>query len=245
MQQLVEGIRGVAGVWGVILWDRRADRYHQVLPARIKPQAVERLCGLFSTFCRENHDANECVIKLADGWLSAFFHPTYAIMVLARNDLNRATLRLVIKSALTSLQHTLGHEPQTPVAEGLFTPEHAAAVARSINLVLSFYRGKLPKFEISTWLRQAKADLLDEYPVLKNVSVDLNGGVTLIRGAEANIDSSIVPAAAGMIKVFLELTSREGQHSGLDIRKQTEELQPLLSDLGFYDHFKQSDAVRK
>ena len=65
------------------------------------------------------------------------------------------------------------------------------------------------------------------------------------RADAAAASSSVVPAAAGMIKVFLELTTPEDQHSGLDIRKQTEELQPLLSDLGFYDHFKQSDAVRE
>ncbi len=237
MKKIIEGIRGVAGVMGVILWEKSEGNFERVLPARIDTAACEHLCEVLSAFCHDNKRVKEAIVKLTKGWLILYDNPHYALLILARNDLNRATLRLVLRSALASLEHHFGPAQTERRFSARFSAKHVSLLIRTINLSLSFFQGKLPKFEIAGMLRQVKEDLLDEHPVLKNLTVDANGGIIPIRGAEKSINSSFVAASAQLIIAFLEVADTRASTAGFDIEKLTDGISSDLAALGFYTYF--------
>jgi hypothetical protein len=87
--------------------------------------------------------------------------------------------------------------------------------------------------------------LLPEYPVLKLVTVDANGGIIPIRGTERNIDATLVAAAAELVKAFLQQADLEKGTVGFDLDKLTAELQPELTELGFYRYFQKQAISRE
>jgi hypothetical protein len=237
MKNIIEGIRGVAGVMGVILWEKNEGNFERVLPARIDDAASEHLCELLSAFCHDNKRVKEAIIRLTEGWLILYDSPQFALLIMARNDLNRATLKVVLRSALTSIKHTLGSQQTARRFSSRFSAKHVSLLIRTINLSLSFFQGNLPKFEIAGMLRQVKEDLLDDHPVLKNLTVDANGAIIPIRGAEKSINSSFVAASAQLIIAFLEVADTHASTAGFDIEKLTEGISKDLEALGFYAYF--------
>lgn len=239
MRSNLEAIRGVAGVWGVILWSKADASFEKILPARLADEESEQLCRLVSDYSRRNVGVKEAIVKLAEGWAIIYDRPSFTLLMLARSDLNRATLKLVLKSALASLQSTLGNNSLQAVSAGKFSTDHMLLLIRTINLCLSFFQSKLPKFEIASMLRQAKDELLPDHPVLKNLTVDANGGIIPIRGAEKRVDFTLVAASARLIGAFLNLVSTQTSMVGFDIEKLTLEQATTLNELGFYNFFQQ------
>ncbi len=238
MNKIMETIRGVMGVSGVLLWEKHANMFHKLLPARLSANEGDAMCARLVQFCQHYTRGKEVKAKFNKGWLWLHNGDSFALLILAKPDLNTTTLNLVLKSSLSVLESTL-RKPAgvTNHRNANFTPEHVGAIARAINLALGHFQGQISRFEIAEVLRMAKNQLLDNFPVLKHFSVDANGGIIVIRGAEKTMDSSAVVAAAQLIAVFIQLVSAKANIVGFDIEKITLGIQQPLNEIGFYSHF--------
>jgi len=244
MRKVLEGIRGVVGVSGVILWNKQRNSFEKILPAKITDSTALQLCTLFSTYCSANELSDRAIVRFKKGWVVFFNQPRFAIMVLGKSDLAKATLKLVLRSTASLLEVSLKHDMLLAGAGDKMTPEHGAALARAVNLSLSFFQGKLSRADLAEMLRQSKGQLVGDFPVLKVFGVDNNGGLILLKGAEKNIDATTPRACARLLSAFLDLARERVNAAGFDLEKQTAELQPLLSELRFYLSFREIKIAR-
>ncbi len=241
MNKVLQAIRGVMGVYGVIIWERQPNAFHKLLPARFSDKAVELLCNQLATLSQQSKKLSNIKARFKSGWLWIFCNPNYAVLVMTKADLNTTTMNLVMKSTLATLESQIKQSPTStgpiafPVAE--FTPDHVIALSRAINLSLGYFQGEVSRFEIAEILRQAKGKLLESYPVLKNFSVDANGGIIVIRGSEKHMDASAVPATAQLIATFVQMIGAKTSTAGLEIERLTVGIAPLLAEIGFYNYF--------
>lgn len=238
MNRIMEGIRGVVGVSGVIIWEKESNTYHRLLPARFDDAIIQKLCEQLARFCRIREKSFQSIARFQKGWLLVHNHDAFALMVIAKNDLNTTTLNLVIRTSVTALQSTLETRSASSSAAVGFEPEHAPVLARAINLSLGYLQQHISRFEIAELLRQAKSELLAEYPSLKHFSVDANGGVILIRNAEKHLDMSAVAAAARLIAALVDRAGNRINTDDFDIVVLTAPLRETLLELGFYRAFK-------
>lgn len=243
MKKVLEAIRGVIGVSGVMIWEKGSNTFHKLLPARFEGEAAGKLAERLSRYCTDNDQDLKVIARFRKGWVFMFDQGQFSLLVLGKSDLNTTTLNLVLKSALNTLESTC-RQPASNNNSGIkFLPDHVVALARAINLSLGFFQGQLSRFEIADVLRLAKSQLLTDYPALKHFTVDANGGVIVIKKAERYMDISSVEAAAKLITTFVGLARAKTNTAGFDIAKLTDDLNSTLSEVGFYHWFKVSRQV--
>jgi hypothetical protein len=244
MRRALEEIRGVVGVGGVIIWDRNVGECYHLLPARIDETQAELMCRQLLFFCEQAKQADYLAVKCEQGWILLFNEPQSAVLVLARADLNRATLNLVVKAVLRS-SAAAAARGQIDAREAGWRAEKIDQLVRTINLSLAWFQGKLAKFTTAQLLHQVKGALVSEQPVLKYLTVDANGGVFVKREARTKVDSSFLPAAAQLLQSFVEAAAAKGSAPGFAIRKQTAELETELAEMGFYHLFEAESVERR
>jgi hypothetical protein len=244
MNKILETIRGVVGVSGVILWEKQTDNFHKLLPARFGEGMVDQLYRQLARFCEIREQNCGAIVRFQKGWLFLHNYGTFALLVIGKSDLNTTTLNLVAKSSISALESALGSQVTAPSPHVKFLPEHASALVRAINLSLGFQQAHISRFEIAELLRQAKSDLIAELPALKHFSVDANGGVILIKSAEKLMDITAVEAAARLVATIADRTRGRTGNADFNIEKVTAPLRGTLTELGFYRVFKESLKTR-
>lgn len=238
MNKVMETIRGVMGVSGVVLWEKHANVFHKLLPARFSASEGDAICARLVQFCQHYARGKDLKARFTKGWMWVHNGDSFALLILAKPDLNTTTLNLVLKSSLSNLESSMRRPTAAAtIRSANFLPEHVGAISRAINLALGHFQGQVSRFEIAEVLRMAKNQLLDHYPVLKQFTVDANGGIIVIKGAEKSMDSAAVAASAQLIAVFIQLISAKANVVGFDIEKITLGLQQPLTDIGFYSYF--------
>ena len=227
-----------------ILWEKRSKEFHKLLPARLEQAQAERLCHQLTRFTELRDKNCQAIARFQKGWLFLYDYESFALMIIGKSDLNTTTLNLVSKSAIATLENALGKSANLVSSAIEFLPEHAQALARAINLTLGFFQPQISRFEIAELLRQAKSDLILELPALKHFSVDANGGVIIIKGAEKNMDITAVEATARFVATLVELVKTRHNLPDFDIENLTAPLHSTLTQLGFYRLFTASPKVR-
>lgn len=244
MRRALEEIRGVVGVAGVIIWDKTANECHHLLPARLGDEDAEKICLELAEFSRLPISASHLATKYKKGWLLLFNEPDAAVLIMARPDLNRATLNLVVRAVLRSIAVRAAEE-KVARQEKKWRRKHVDTVVRTINLSLAWFQGKMPRFTTAQLLHQIKDELVAEYPVVKYLTVDANGGVFVKHEVRSRVDGSLLMSSVILLRRFLELaTVREAAHR-FDIKKQTVELEDELNELGFYNLFEKQPVAEK
>jgi hypothetical protein len=244
MNKILETIRGVVGVSGVILWEKRANNFHKLLPARFGQNMVDQLCQQLARFSEIRDKNCSAIVRFQKGWLFLHNYDAFTMLVIGKSDLNTTTLNLVAKTSIAALESALGSPASAPLMPIKFLPEHAPTLVRAINLSLGFLQAHVSRFEIAELLRQVKSDLIAELPSLKHFSVDANGGVILIKGAEKVMDITAVEAAARLVATLADRTKTRIGNADFNIEKTTAPLRNTLTELGFYRFFKEALKTR-
>ena len=179
--------------------EKGSSTFHKLLPARLSNATQDQLCEMLTKLANYEKHYEKAIARFKKGWIFAYNYDAFAILVLGKSDLNTTTLNLVLKSAVSSLETTFGQRRATAGNNFKFVSDHAAILVRAVNLCAAFFQGRMSRFEIAEILRQAKSQLMNECPSLKQFTVDANGGVILIKGAEKNMDEFAVEAAARLV----------------------------------------------
>ncbi len=237
-KKIIESIRGVMGVSGVIIWDVNTGQYHKLLPARISAAETATICSSLTKFSQQTQPGKRVIARFQKGWIWLVNADNFALLIMAKPDLITTTLNLVLKSAIPNLEAELKSAPAVVPKNKHFKKEHVALLARTINLTLGYFQGQISRFEIAELLRREKDALIERYPMLKHLTVDANGGVILIKGAEKNIDYTFVQASADLIQAFLYHAQQKASTIGFDIEELTVDYREALSQIGFYGYFR-------
>jgi len=241
MNKVVEQIRGVAGVRAVLMYDRVENRVCRLMPSRYDQRTSEAIEERFKKLIDGVRGASAFNLRFSKGWLVVRSEQDYTIMIVADESLNHNTLKLVMKASLTSLRHTNSFKPVQQVASDLepCSVEALLALANSVGEYFTLASGMGP-FSTAGVFRKTKERLLEDFPILKNFSIDNNGRFGLIRGCEEKLDSTAVDAVAFWILHIKQVVSAKTPVFGFDIKDVSKDVEKELSEIGFYSAFKRA-----
>lgn len=237
MDNLINQIRGVVGVSGVILHDREREDSKMIMPASFEEHFIKKMRLKFYELIRYTSGDAKFRIKLAHGWVIIRCNDKYGVLIIAKEDLNISTLDLVLKSISLAMEHEPGsHEP---TGEVIFTEESAFTLLKTINLIVAHFTDSLSQFQLAQLLRESKAVLLDHYPDIKHFTVEHNGSVILIKGSESRLNADSVDAVAAWMGHFKGLVKQQAMVAGFNLKSITGEVRSELESLRFYRKFQQ------
>jgi hypothetical protein len=232
MDNLLQQIRGVVGVSGALVYDRRKEESSVILPASFDDSFAESIKQKFLDIMEFVSDSAMFRIKLARGWAIIKISRHYGFLVLAKPDLNVSTLNLVLKSIAVALdQASNANEKKRKV---YFNKDSVFTLLRALNLVGDYFSDKLSRFQIADLLRQCKTTLVEYYPDLKHFAVDHNGTVSLIKGSEVQLDKTITDAIAKWIGLFKVKVGEKTVVAGFNMKDVTKVIRPDLESMNFY-----------
>ena len=244
MSNLLNQIRGVVGVTGVVLYKRQSGDSDAIMPANFEDNRLTELKEKFTGFSYHLSGESSVRIKLSKGWAIIKSIGQYSFLILAREDLNVSTLNLVMKSVALALQQETPAEIEEsePIQ---FDLQSVFILLEAVNMVRVHFADSLSRFRITQLLRETKSELMTGYPVLKHFSVDPNGEVILIKGSESQIDVSMIEAIARWLVEFKNRVRAETVIAGFDLQDITREISFDLERMQFYRFCKKAMSAQK
>jgi len=103
MQNLINQIKGVVGVTGVMIIDRISGSTSALLPARYEEDFGQGLKQHVLELLPATEVNSMLRIRLAQGWAIIKILPRSIIVVLANLDLNIPTFNLILKSVSAAI----------------------------------------------------------------------------------------------------------------------------------------------
>jgi hypothetical protein len=241
MQNLLEQIRGVVGVSGTVIYDRNMDETRMIMPGSFDDKFQDILRTKFLEILGLFNGPAKFRIKLSRGWLIIKSSETYAVLIIAKDDLNIQTLELVLKSIMVALDNKSYSEPERE--EAVFNEESALTLLKAINLMVGHFTDTISQFQLAQMLRQAKADLAEQYADLKHFTVEHNATVILIKGSESRLDSYSTEAVAAWMSQFKKYVKEQTVVAGFNLKNITGEVRRDLEGLRFYRKFRQFSST--
>jgi len=236
MDSLLQQIRGVVGVSGALIYDRRKNESSVILPASFDDSFAENIKQKFLDIMEFVNDSALFRIKLARGWAIIKVSRHYGFLVMAKPDLNVSTLNLVLKSISVALDQE-GNAKEKK-REAYFNKDSVFTLIRALNLVGDYFSSTLSRFQVADLLRQCKTVLVEYYPDLKHFAVDHNGTVSLIKGSEVQLDKTITDAIAKWIGLFKVKVGEKAVVAGFNMKDVTKVIRPDLETMNFYQTLK-------
>ena len=233
MQEVLEQLRGVMGVSGVMILDRNEHGIWKLLPTRLENEDIREFEKKVRDLVDLQVGHSSFRIRFLSGWLVINATNEFILLILARDDVKLELLNLVVKASLTKLRHFRGSwvEPE-PTIE--FQPQMGCLLLDAVNCVGKHFRMIIGLTGSVSLIRKAKDDLLPAFPALKHFSVDNNGSVSLIRGSERHLDRTVVDSVARWCFRLKEMVNARTSVVGFDIREVTADVEAELTPLGFY-----------
>jgi predicted regulator of Ras-like GTPase activity (Roadblock/LC7/MglB family) len=233
MQELLEQLRGVMGVSGVMILDRLERLAWTLIPTHLENENIRELEKKVRDLVDLQVGHSTFRVRFSSGWLVINATNEFILVILTREDVKLELLNLVIKASITRLRHFEGScvEPE-PTIE--FQPQMGCLLLDAINCVGKHFRMIVGLSDCVSLLRKAKDDLLPAFPALKHFSVDNNGSVSLIRGSERHLDRTVVDSVARWCFRLKEMVNAKISVVGFDIREVTADVEVELTPIGFY-----------
>ena len=235
MQNILEEIKSVRGVTGVIIWDKKTLSSHQLLPASFSPSAIKSTCSKMMKLSQDLNPPAELRLFHKNGNATVLNRSSSIILILGRDDLNFSLLDLVLSSIPLRLEKLLNPQSAKKLNFSPLNQEKTNHLIEAMNLVSSHLTDNIGAYSVTQKLRQAKDKLITRYSFMANLFVDNNAKISTVKGKEGIWSGEIVLAFAKWIVLLERLALKKGR--GIDLKKTTLPLKKALEEMGFYFTF--------
>jgi hypothetical protein len=232
MQKILEEIKSVQGITGVLIWDKKSLRSFQLLPASFATSVIKSTCSKMIKLAQGMKSQAEVKLFYDNGTVIILSRPSALILILGRADLNFSLLNLVLSSTLLRLEKILTSEE---MGKSDFPPLEQKKVnylIEGMNLLSHFVSDKIGPYKTTQNLRQAKEKLISAYPLMANLFVDNNANISVLKGKGGLWSGEVVLAFAKWAAHLEKLSFKKERV--LDLKKITSPLEESLEEMGFY-----------
>lgn len=248
MNEVLQELKSVQGVSGVLVLDKRSLSVHRLLPAYFSFDLVKEISWSLKDLVNLSQDKINFTFSFENGVALVFNLEKSVILILAKPSLNHSILNLVLKSVTPSLEKRLEKEPASTIfstfsqeKESTAEPELIKLLLKAINLVSSNCQKIIGIYFTTQNLRKAKEELLVSFPFISNFYVDNNGDVLIIKGKEKEIKGDILAGFVFWVSIFLQYSSKlNSRIAQTDIKDLTFELSEELGQTSFYRLYESS-----
>lgn len=241
MDSILSDIRSVPGVTGaMVLAKGSSDSYH-LLPASFTSRSVREVGEKLLKLSERLPSHSRLNLRFENGVGLVYNLERSVVLIFGRSDLDFHFLRLMLKSALQSIERKLegqAREPEPAGKEGscVIDKDGLSLLIEAVNLVAEGYVKDKGIFWVTKNLRKAKEDAIKEFPLISSFCVDNDGKVSVLKAPEEMFDGKTALALAKWIDLFVDKAVHPPRRDRLaDIRKLTAPISMPLEGIGFYD----------
>lgn len=243
MNEILQEIKSVQGVTGVLVLNKNEGITYQVTPVSFPKDGLKDVGTRLSRLAKASSAGTSLELRFENGL--AFFYnlDRGAVLIFGRPGMNLSVLNLVLKSAFLSIERKLSKKGEQPS----FREEEKASffldkiylehLIAALNQIAGTLKQKLGAYSVTQNLRRSKEEFLLQFAILQNYFVDNNGTVSLIRGKEEEASTEVLKAFALWISHFIHLCSVQEPEILTDIRALTSGLEEKLEMMGFYETY--------
>ena len=241
MNKILEELKAVQGVSGVLILDLESLLTHQLLPASFDRARLGSLTVNLLALCEKAEGPVGIDLKFNNGaaFLAKLNHS--AILIYGRPSLNLSLLKLVLKSSARTIERSLLRKREQ--SKGRFEDKSSTPLVQmyvrplveAMNQIASVYKKYIGTYPLTQNLREAKGKLSKEFPFLTNFAVDNTGLVSAIKGGEDLVREDVVLSFSRWASLLTEFCQRiSPETKRLDIRELTKDSAQKLEEIGFY-----------
>lgn len=239
MNQILQQVKSVPGVSGILVLDKQNATTYQLLPASFSVEVIKNLAVRLREIAGTWPQLEQIEIKFDSGYGKLVNTLSSVVYILAKSDVFFPDLSLVLKSALPQIEKKVSRNNPFQEAE----PNQLYALNKvnldlliaAINLVAAKYRELLGAYQVTQNLRKAKEKILEIFPYLTNFYVDNQARIAFLKSRQEINQSQIQEAFANWIysfKAYCDNSAPGMQET--DIKELTAELKGELARQGFY-----------
>ena len=232
MQRILEEIKSVQGITGVLIWDKRRLNSYQLFPASFTASVIKSTCSKLVKLAQNLGPSAKVKLFFNNGIAIILSRPQALILVLGQANLNFSFLDLVLSSCLLRLDKLLSSKKMEKIDFPPLEQEKVNYLIEGMNLLSGYLVEKIGAYRATQDLRQAKEKLIVSHPFMANLFVDNNAHISIIKGREGMWSGEIVLAFAKWA-AYLEKLSFKKQRK-VDLKKITSSLEKNLEEMGFY-----------
>jgi hypothetical protein len=224
----------------MVLVKGSSDSYH-LLPASFTSTSVREVGERLLKLSERLPSHSRLNLRFENGVGLVYNLERSVVLIFGRSDLDFHFLRLMLKSALQSIERKLegqARQPEPAAKEDslVVDKEGLNLLVEAINLVAEGYVKDKGIFWVTKNLRKAKEDIIKEFPLISSFYVNNNGRVSVVTAPEEMFDGKTALALAKWIDLFVDKAVHPPRRDRLaDIKKLTARISMPLEGIGFYD----------
>lgn len=241
MERILSDIRSVPGVTGVMVLAKESLNSYHLLPASFTAKSIKELGRKLLKLSERLPPHSRLNLKFDNGIGLVYNLEKSAVLIFGRSNLEFSLLRLVLKSALQSIERKLEQEVPQPdkireTSTFVIDKANLNLLIEAINLVSQGYVKDQGIFWVTQNLRKAKDDVIKEFPQISSFYVDNNGKVSILGAPKEMLDQKIPLALVKWIDLFVNKAPSPGKRDRIaDIKELTTRISKPLEGIGFYD----------
>jgi len=237
MDRILQNIRSVHGVIGVIVIDKSRALTYQLMPASYSADEVKAIALPLLHLGKSITTVASIDFFYESGVARAYNKDDQITVIIGRQDLNLNALGVVCREAIPAISRKFASgQLGVSVAPKTGQPDGGIEfLLKAINIIAANCLDKVGNYLVTRNLRRAKDELAAQYPVLTHISIDNNGVASLIKGITPQIGEADMKAFAHMANLFLSFCAKTSDKlKPDDIINLTFEIKDKLDLAGFY-----------
>ncbi len=241
MKRILNDIKSVSGVIGVMILGKRSLNSYHLLPAIFTADSTRDIGTRLLKLSERMPPHSRLNLKFTNGVGLVYNLEKSVVLIFGRSNLDFSLLGLVLKSALQSIEREIerdasGLDQVETLSSFVFDKDSLNLLIEAINLVAESYVKNKGTFWVTKNLRKAKEDLIKHFPQISGFYVDNNGKVSILKTQKDMLDKKTPVALAKWIDLFIrKASSTSGCDRMINIKNLTARISKPLEGIGFYD----------
>lgn len=237
MNKVLEDLKAVPGVSGVLLFNKTEETTYQLLPASFSIETIKSIAiRLLQVSSYLKPDAR-FDLRFASG--SAILHNLgrAVLLVFTKGAIDESIFELVMKNSVKSLERWLERYEavrEKLAGEALVSEEEALKLfLHAANLISAHFKQSLGAYQVTQNWRKAREVLAGDFPFHQRLFVEAGGGVSFKPTEEKISVPGLTEFFTRLIHQFLKFSVVDGSQE-ISVENLTTELRSSLEKTSFY-----------
>jgi len=237
MNKVLEDLKAVPGVSGVLLLNKGEETTYQLLPASFSIETIKSTAIRLLQVSYYLKPGARLFLDFAAGTAILQNMEKAAILVFTKGEIDRSIFDLVMKNSVKALERRMERYDlvrEKLSAEAMMSEEEALAVfLRAVNLVSAHFKQSLGDYPITQNWRKARESIAGDFPFSHRLFIETGATLSFKPGAEKISAVTLTDFFARLVHRFLKLTVIADPADG-SVEKLTAELRPSLEKTSFF-----------
>lgn len=237
MNKVLEDLKAVPGVSGVLLLNKSEETTYQLLPASFSIETIKSTAIRLLQVSYYLKPGAQLFLDFATGSAILQNLEKAAILVFTKGEIERPIFDLVMKNSMRTLERRLDQYDlvrEKLSGDALLSEEEALTIfLRTVNLVSAHFKQSLGDYQVTQNWRKSREQLSGDFPFAHRLFIEANASVSFKAAQEKLSVTTLTDFFARLVHGFLKLTVIADSSDG-SVEKLTTDLRSSLEKTSFY-----------